>query len=136
MPNDVKWITWLKTEVPYEIPGPIKYSSVIVPTVDSIRTNNFINRLLSNKSHVLLAGPTGTGKSVGVVNEMAAKFENEHNTYLSLAFSAQTTCNQTQRIIDGNMEKKRKGIYGPPLGKNAIIFIDDLNMPQKEKFGA
>ena len=95
MPNDVKWITWLKTEATYEIPGPVKYSSVIVPTIDSIRINNFINRLLSNKSHVLLAGPTGTGKSVGVVNEMASKFENEHNTYLSLAFSAQTTCNQT-----------------------------------------
>ena len=72
MPNDVKWITWLKTEAPYEIPGPVKYSSVIVPTIDSIRINNFINRLLSNKSHVLLAGPTGTGKSVGVVNEMAS----------------------------------------------------------------
>jgi dynein heavy chain len=34
------------------------------------------------------------------------------------------------------MEKKRKGVYGPGLGKEGIIFVDDLNMPQKEKYGA
>ena len=118
------------------MPGQVKYSDVIVPTVDSIRVNAMIYRLLLNKSHILLCGPTGTGKSISVLNEMAGKFENENYTYVTLAFSAQTSANQTQRIIDGTMEKKRKGIYGPPLGKECVIFVDDLNMPQKEVYGA
>lgn len=71
-----------------------------------------------------------------ISNELRNNFDNENYTNINLSFSAQTSSNQTQRIIDGNMEKKRKQVYGPAMNKTGIIFVDDLNMPEKQTWGA
>jgi len=84
----------------------------------------------------LLVGPTGTGKSIQMVKMLRENFDNEEWAYYQLGFSAQTSANQTERIIDGSMDKRRKGVFGPKFGKEGVLFVDDLNMPQKEKYGA
>lgn len=55
---------------------------------------------------------------------------------MSLTFSAQTSANQTQDAMDEKFEKRGRGKYGPTPGKKFVIFVDDLNMPKKEEYGA
>ncbi len=40
------------------------------------------------------------------------------------------------QILEGKLEKRIKNKYGPPLSKRMITFVDDLNMPRKDKFGS
>ena len=90
--------------------------------------------LLMNKKHVLSPGPTGTGKTVNI-QKLLENMPEEYQ-YIPITFSAQTSANQVQEALDEKFEKRRKGIYGPPTGKRFVIFIDDLNMPKKETYGA
>ena len=75
-------------------------------------------------------GPTGTGKTVNVIGLMQSDMPEEYQV-ISITFSAQTSANQTQDMLDSKFEKRRKGVYGPTPGKKFVIFVDDLNMPKK-----
>jgi dynein heavy chain, axonemal len=38
--------------------------------------------------------------------------------------------------MDGRLDRRRRGVYGPAPGRCAIFFVDDLNMPSPEVYGA
>ena len=130
-----EWIYWTETVDQFTIDAKATFAEIIVPTFDSIRMKFIKGTLLKNKKHVLAHGPTGTGKTVNIMNLINLEMPEEFSA-VPLTFSAQTSANQTQDAMDTKFEKRRKGIYGPPVGKRLILFIDDLNMPKKEEYGA
>jgi dynein heavy chain len=134
--EEMKWTNWMNTVDKYQVDKDLTFLQLSIPTIDTIRMLSLCKMLLMNNKHCLLVGPTGTGKSLQLNSLLKSDFDNETWAYYQLGFSAQTTSNQTERIIDGSMDKKRKGVFGPKLNKEGIIFVDDLNMPQKEKYGA
>jgi len=130
-----EWVSWFDTIPVYEVDTRLSYAEIVVPTDDSIRMKYLMRTLISNDKHILMPGPTGTGKSV-YVQQLTTYGMPEEFLTLIMCFSAQTSANQTQDYLQSNFEKRRKNCWGPPLGKKYIVFIDDLNMPQKEEFGA
>jgi dynein heavy chain, axonemal len=131
-----EWVHWTAlNSTPFSIDPKLAYAEIIVPTFDSIRYKFVKHLLLTNNKHVLCPGPTGTGKTVNISSLLNQEMPEEYNA-IPMMFSAQTSANQTQDTLDEKFEKRRKGVFGPPTGKKFVIFIDDLNMPKKEEYGA
>lgn len=58
-------------------------------------------------------------------------------SYFTVNFSAGTTSNGTQDIIENNFERRAKNKYKPKNAKiKSVCFVDDLNMPRKDTFGS
>ena len=118
----LNWVHWIDDAPAFAIKPEMMYSDIIVPTIDTIRNAALIERLVLNRKQVLCVGPTGTSKSVVISNKLLSGMP-DYTVPFSLGFSAKTSANQTQDLIDSKLDKRRKGIYGPPLGKHAIFFI-------------
>ncbi|XP_069117336.1 dynein axonemal heavy chain 6-like isoform X3 [Argopecten irradians] len=76
-----------------------------------------------NKNLDFLLGSTKIKQVTGIISSM-------------IQFSAQTTAARFQAHIIHKLIKKGKDTLGAPKGRKVIVFVDDLNMPAPEDYGA
>ena len=92
--------------------------------------------LLNGGAPTLVIGPTGTGKSVFIKKVVTQIMDQNIFKPIFLSYTAETSGNDAQRIVDGKVDKRRKGVFGPSFGCKALVFVDDVNMPEIEEYGA
>lgn len=129
------WVPWMETVPAFKCNPDLPFSEIIVPTADTVRYTFLIDILLACNKHVLCVGDTGTGKTLNISSKLMKDMPPEFLPVF-LTFSARTSSNQTQDMLDAKMDKRRKGVFGPPSGNKYVVYVDDMNMPQREKYFA
>lgn len=90
--------------------------------METARQMFFLKTYVEHDVPLLFVGPTGTGKSA-ITNNFLLQLPKQKYIPSFINFSARTSANQTQDIILSKLDRRRKGLFGPPLGKKAIIFV-------------
>lgn len=85
--NTKQWVNWFETIPDYNVDIAQQYSEIVVPTLDSIRMKWHVKNLLTSRGHVMIPGPTGTGKSVNTFEMLTYEMPEEFLT-LTRTFSA------------------------------------------------
>eukprot|EP00928_Gymnodinium_smaydae_P036017 TRINITY_DN25241_c1_g2_i2.p1 TRINITY_DN25241_c1_g2~~TRINITY_DN25241_c1_g2_i2.p1 ORF type:complete len:3507 (-),score=695.75 TRINITY_DN25241_c1_g2_i2:57-10475(-) len=134
--DGAKWKSWTERIEGFDVPKDTPYHAIVVPTSDTVRNQFLIRTLVEKGFNVLISGPTGTAKTASIQGMLLGGFSPDLYSTTAFAFSAQTTANMTQDVVDSRLDKRKKGTFGPPPGKKMLVFIDDLNMPFKEEYGA
>ncbi|RNF23496.1 Dynein heavy chain family protein [Trypanosoma conorhini] len=129
----VPWETNME-EFRYDLTVP--YFDILVPTVDTVRYSTLARTLIHSGKPLLFNGQTGVGKSVIMMDYLRRHKEEQQLSVIVFQFSAQTSSERTQELIESKLKHKRKNILGAPPGRKVVLFIDDLNMPALETFGA
>lgn len=133
--NDpVKFDTWPK--IPFEYNNKMNYFDLVVPTKDTVRFSWFVRQNLLMQYPLFFTGVTGVGKSIIINSAIEESKEKDNYMDIFLAFSSQTNASQVQNQIEEKLEKRRKNLLSGPGGKNVVIFIDDVNMPEQDEYGS
>ncbi|XP_014674130.1 PREDICTED: dynein heavy chain 1, axonemal-like [Priapulus caudatus] len=101
----ITWKNWMAETPTYTITADMNFSDIIVPTMDTVRTSQLLEMLVTANKTVLCVGPTGTGKTLTIADKLVRGMPRECVSDF-ITFSARTSANQTQDLIDSRLDKR------------------------------
>ena len=129
-----RWRPWSTEVPPYEPPPDRKFSSIVVPTSDTVRSTWLLDSVVSVKGACLMVGESGTAKTTVIASYLLSRTPDKISS-LGINFSSRTASIDVQTALEASIEKRTKDVFGPPAGKRLLVFVDDLNMPKVDTYG-
>lgn len=128
-----KWKLWTdEIALAPPLSRDIPVNQIIITTKETVRIYALLDLLSRHGKATLLVGQTATGKTIYAHDYLAKKIDQNAYVSINMNFTANTTAAQVQEIIMSRLSKRRKGVFGPPLGKKCVIFVDDLSLPEPD----
>ena len=109
-------------------------SEITVPTAETASVLFWMDLLVKSGSHVMLAGPAGTGKTA-LVNGMLGKLNPENHLQTTVNMNFYTSAAVLLTSLEAPLQKRTGSTFGPAGGAKMIYFVDDLNLPEVDKYG-
>ena len=133
--ESMTFVLWERKVPEFNPPPKQKFSTILVPTVDTYRYSWLLDRVMRLRKPAMFVGDSGTAKTVTIFSHFK-QMSMDRFVVLNINFSSRTTSMDFQKNIEENIDKRSFKQYGPKTaGKQLIIFIDDLNMPRIDKYG-
>ena len=134
--KDMSFRPWAELVPAFVCDPALPFFQLIVPTVETVRQAYCLEQLLSKQKSVFFTGITGIGKSIIVQHALNSLQTTRGVDPVQITFSAQTSSLRTQYSIEEKLQKKRRDLCGAQVGRQIAIFVDDVNMPAVELYGA
>ncbi|GAB6028044.1 Dynein heavy chain 5, axonemal [Chamberlinius hualienensis] len=136
-----EWYHWDKIisdkkldQLATSLTGSSDPSAVLVPHIDSVRTDFLVDTVAKQGKAVLLLGAQGAAKTV-LIKSYMKKYNSEVQLGKQVNFSSATTPYQFQKIMEGLMDKRTGTVFGPPNSRKMTLFMDDLSLPMYNEWG-
>jgi dynein heavy chain len=132
---------WSSIVPKFKFDAAVPYFQMLVPTESTVQMSFLLKKMLCVNKPTFVTGVTGTGKSVLVQTLLTNLQPSPEEGGMGIlptiiGFSAQTNAAVTQSMIESSLEKKSRTVLGAPVNRKIVVFVDDVNMPTVEEYGA
>jgi dynein heavy chain len=135
-PKTNEFEQWSKSPYFYSIdydPATMNMGAITVPTSDTCSVAFWMTDLVKAHRPVMLAGPSGTGKTQQVMGMLKA-MDPAVTVSATINFNFYTTSAVLGTTMCLPLEKKTGTNFGPPGIAHLVYFVDDLNLPEVDKY--
>ncbi|KAJ1950138.1 dynein heavy chain, partial [Linderina macrospora] len=135
--GQAEWVQWTSRVPNMDIETHrVTDSSLVVPTMDTLRHEDVLYAWLSEHKPLLLCGPPGSGKTMTLLSALRNLPDLE---VAALNFSSATTPELILKTFEQYCEYRKtpSGVVLAPaaIGRWLVLFCDEINLPAPDKYG-